>query len=166
MAWNFPGRNGDPWRRRVAGPLECRAQTTHPCRARLVPLVAERMRHLIISREYPPAPYPMGGIGTYVRHVARLLAEAGEEVHVIAQRFAAAPEPTTTSVGGRLTVHRVPLDAPLEQLAPAARPEHRVALATLATTRVPALAFAWQAAALAEWLVEQVGIDLMERPEH
>src|SRR5688500_5408403 len=58
MAWNFPGRNGGPWRRRVAGPLECRAQTTHPCRARLVPLVAERMRHLIISREYPPAPYP------------------------------------------------------------------------------------------------------------
>ncbi len=50
------------------------------------------MRHLIVCREYPPVPYPPGGIGTYVANIARLLAEAGEEVHVIGPRWAGAPE--------------------------------------------------------------------------
>lgn len=42
------------------------------------------MKHLIICNEYPPTPRP-GGIGTYVKNMAHLLAEAGETVHVVAQ---------------------------------------------------------------------------------
>jgi glycogen(starch) synthase len=68
------------------------------------------MKHLILSREYPPAPYPPGGIGTYVRHVCRLLAESGEEVHVIAQRWREAPVAVEELCGGRLVVHRVAAD--------------------------------------------------------
>jgi hypothetical protein len=41
------------------------------------------MKHLIICREYPPA--PPGGIGTYVDHISRLLGENGETGHVIGQ---------------------------------------------------------------------------------
>jgi len=42
------------------------------------------MKHLIISREYPPS-QPQGGIGTNVENIARLLADSGETVHVIGQ---------------------------------------------------------------------------------
>jgi len=36
------------------------------------------MTHLILCREYPPAPYPAGGIGAYTHHIAHLLAWAIE----------------------------------------------------------------------------------------
>lgn len=49
------------------------------------------MRHLIICREYPPTVQPPGGIGTYVHRLARLLAESGAAVHVVAERLAVAP---------------------------------------------------------------------------
>ncbi|MGH7477896.1 MAG: hypothetical protein ACRELD_16660, partial [Longimicrobiales bacterium] len=65
------------------------------------------MKQLIISREYPPAAYPPGGIGTYIHNIARLLAEAGETVHVIGERWKGAPLERDESYGGRLIVHRV-----------------------------------------------------------
>src|SRR5689334_3615521 len=71
------------------------------------------MIHLFVCREYPPAPYPPGGIGTYVEQMSRLLAERGETVHVIAHRWAGAPEHRVAFVDGRLIVHRVALDEPL-----------------------------------------------------
>ena len=71
------------------------------------------LTHLIISREYPPAPYPAGGIGSYIRHITQLLAEAGETVHLLAQRWAGAPQRITDSCSGRLVVHRVALDEPV-----------------------------------------------------
>jgi len=49
------------------------------------------MKHLILCREYPPA--PGGGIGAYVWHISRLLAESGESVHVIAQAWEGAEGP-------------------------------------------------------------------------
>ena len=45
--------------------------------------LAGRMKHLIISRELPPATYPAGGIGTYVVNIAKLLAANGDTVHLI-----------------------------------------------------------------------------------
>ena len=65
------------------------------------------MRHLIICPEYPPAPMPPGGIGTYVRHISRLLAEAGETTHVIGPLWEGAPNRTEETCGGKLVIHRV-----------------------------------------------------------
>jgi hypothetical protein len=71
-------------------------------RRRLKPL----MKHLIICREYPPA--PGGGIGTYVFHISRLLADSGETVHVIGQLWEGAEKKVEEDLGGRLVIHRVP----------------------------------------------------------
>jgi len=65
------------------------------------------MKHLIISREYPPAPYPPGGIGTYVANIARLMADQGETVHLIAQRWEGAPNAREVAHDGRLIIHRI-----------------------------------------------------------
>jgi len=121
------------------------------------------MRHLIVSREYPPAPYPPGGIGTYVTTIARLLAEAGETVHVIAQQWSGAPLATETLVDGRLIVHRVPMDQPYDDSGRLAA--EMEAVGPLSRSPYPQQAFAWQAALLAESLVEREGIDVIEGQE-
>jgi glycogen synthase len=120
------------------------------------------MKHLIICREYPPAPLPPGGIGTYVLHIARLLAEHGETVHVIAERWNGAPRASETRCAGRLLVHRVAVGAPLDR-----RPAPAVAqeLAALRESAFRPQAFAYQAALLAERLVERDGIDVIEAQE-
>ncbi len=112
------------------------------------------MTHLFLCREYPPAAYPPGGIGTYVRHITRLLAEAGETVHVIAHRWDGAPESRVESVDGRLITHRVALDdpSPPEWTTMLAREAHLVPRGLLAS-RYPSQAFSWQAAVLAERLI-------------
>ncbi|MEO8622311.1 MAG: glycosyltransferase family 4 protein [bacterium] len=121
------------------------------------------MNHLILCREYAPAPYPPGGIGTYVRHIAALLAGAGDTVHVIAQRWYGAPLPLETLCDGRLHIHRVALD---ESLAPPEEAEDEVErLGALARSSSPAQVFSWQAMRLAEWLVGQQPIDLIEAQE-
>ena len=120
------------------------------------------MRHLIVCREYPPA--PSGGIGTYVDHLAALLAGAGETVHVIGQLWQGAERPVEESHGGRLIVHRLPyLD--WERDGPRFDPRDR-ALASLFRSDFPPRAFAWQAALLAERLVESEGIDVIEAQEY
>jgi glycosyltransferase involved in cell wall biosynthesis len=124
------------------------------------------MRHLILSREYPPSTYPRGGIGTYVEHIARLLAEHGETVHVIAERWDGAPAARTVTHDGRLVVHRAPLGRPLPL-----GPDHDSAVAShilesMAASEFPAQTFAWQAALLAETLVEEEGIDLIEGQDY
>lgn len=58
-----------------------------------------------VSREYPPQ--FGGGIGTYARHMAPALAQAGVRVHVVTQ--AADEAHARTECDGRLTVHRVAL---------------------------------------------------------
>src|SRR5262245_5972822 len=107
------------------------------------------MTHLLVAREYPPAPYPPGGIGTYVRHLARLLAEHGETVHVIAQRWAGASAAITEHVGGRLIVHRLSLG---EEVVPARAGDAQI-LRGLAASDCPTQAFSWQVAHYAEHLV-------------
>jgi glycosyltransferase involved in cell wall biosynthesis len=121
------------------------------------------LKHLILCREYPPAPYPAGGIGTYASHIARLLADAGETVHLIAQRWDGAPEPLIRSCEGRLTIHRIPLDEPVWS-AEAGSEESEI-LRALAASTCPSQVFSWQAARYAERLIEQEGIDVMEAQE-
>src|SRR4249919_3298088 len=123
------------------------------------------MNHLIISREYPPSAYATGGIGAYVAHVARLLAEAGETVHVIAQQWAGAPRDRESRIGGRLIVHRVPLHEPLS-ISRDESASHQAILNAFRESSLPAQAFMWQAALLSEWLIEHAAIDLIETQEH
>ncbi|CAN5899544.1 hypothetical protein BH23ACT5_BH23ACT5_10670 [soil metagenome] len=120
-------------------------------------ILESRMKHLLLCREYPPAPYPAGGIGTYAQNIATLLAEHDETVHVIAQRWKGAPSKVEEVVDGRLVVHRVDMEPPL----PVGRRlglEKRVLYATY----FPSQAYSWEAAHLAEELVRKEGIDLVE----
>ena len=112
-----------------------------------------RVTHLFISREYPPASYLPGGIGTYLCHIARLLAGTGDTVHVIAHRWTGAPRAREEALDGRLIVHRVGLAG-----------EDAVGRALIAST-FPAQAFSWQAALLAERLIDSEGIDVIEAQE-
>ena len=115
------------------------------------------MTHLFLSREYPPASYLPGGIGTYLSHIAEALAAAGETVHVIAHRWPGAPQAREERLGGRLIVHRVGLDEPSED-------GEQIGRALIASS-FPAQAFSWQAARLAEQLIAREGIDVIEAQE-
>jgi glycosyltransferase involved in cell wall biosynthesis len=119
------------------------------------------MKHLILCREYPPAPYPAGGIGTYARHIARLLAEAGETVHVVTERWDGAPDAMTVSCDGRLTVHRLALDMPE---ADAVAGDTDLPSQLLWST-CPSQVFSWQAALYSEALIERESIDVIEAQE-
>lgn len=122
------------------------------------------MTHLILCREYPPAPYPAGGIGTYARHIAHLLAEAGETVHMIGQRWEGAPDPLVATCGGRLIVHRISVEEPI-----ASTPEEECAqreiLRQLGASTCPTQLFSWQAARYIEALLERETIDVIEAQE-
>lgn len=123
------------------------------------------MKHLIFSREMPPAPYAPGGIGTYVNNIATLLAEYGETVHVIGQRWAGAPRRREVLCGGRLIIHRVaPEDGPplSENLFPDRWCDD---LQSLRRTSFPNQWFSFVAAAFAEQLIEAESIDLVEGQE-
>lgn len=118
------------------------------------------MIHLFICREYPPAAYPSGGIGTYVRYMTDLLAMAGDTVHVIAHRWDGAPLVREDLHDGRLIVHRVALDDPTPGEASA-----ELVPRALLRSSFPSQAFAWQAALLAERLVVSDGIEVIEAQE-
>ena len=121
------------------------------------------MKHLFVSREYPPAPYPPGGIGTYVTNIARLLAERGEDVHIVGQRWKGAPLEREVFLDGRLVVHRVGA----EDLPKANGAAQRLAREreSLKKATFPKQWFAWSAAYLIEHLVNEEGIDVIEGQE-
>jgi glycosyltransferase involved in cell wall biosynthesis len=122
------------------------------------------MKHLIISRELPPAAYPAGGIGTYVANIARLLAERGDTVHVVGERWEGAPKEREVLLDGRLILHRIGAsDIPPIPAREAERA--REELRGLRETAFPQQWFAWSAAHLAERLVEQEGVDVIEAQE-
>ena len=123
------------------------------------------MRHLIISREYPPAAYAPGGIGTYAANIARLMAERGEIVHVIAQRWPGAPKAREAFSDGRLIVHRIGDNDLPGNAHPASRARLQRELDGLKATDFPNQWFAWHAAFLAEHLIGQEGIDVIEGQE-
>lgn len=122
------------------------------------------MRQLIISRELPPASYPAGGIGTYVANIAQLLAEQGDTVHLIGERWDGAPKAREVRFDGRMIIHRIgPNDIPIPNPPQGARMKRE--LQGLRETVFPNQWFSWSAAALAERLVEEEGIDLIEAQE-
>ncbi len=120
------------------------------------------MRHLIVSREFPPAAYPAGGIGTYALNIARLLAKAGDVVHVIGQQWTGAAQAREVLLDGRLVIHRVPIDRPVEF---AGGRSTQAEIDLLLESANPALAWNWNATILAEALVEREGIDAVEAQE-
>jgi glycosyltransferase involved in cell wall biosynthesis len=122
------------------------------------------MKHLIICSEYPPA--PGGGIGTYVFHIAQLLAESGETVHVISEMWEGAEKEVEEKCKGRLIIHRVPFKDWTSLLGPKSNPAIRSKEArNLFDSGFHPQCFSWQVSLLAENLVEQEGIDLIEAQE-
>ena len=122
------------------------------------------MKHLIICREYPPA--PSGGIGTYVDHVSRLLAESGETVHVIGQLWREAEATIEEQCAGKLIIHRIPFDdwvVPNSRRCPAMDSPEAIGLYE---SVFPPQSFSWQAGLLAEQLIDQEGIDIVEAQEY
>ena len=87
-------------------------------------------------------------------------------MHVIAHRWDGAPRVLEETIEGRLIVHRVALDDPVPDKWAVSRPVGgaRVQRGLLAS-RFPAQTFSWQAALLAERLVESEGIDVIEAQE-
>jgi len=121
------------------------------------------MKHLFVSREYPPAPYPPGGIGTYVTNIARLLAERGEEVHIVGQRWSGAPLEREVFHDGKLVVHRVgEEDLPQRNGTVQRLIRERDGLKKAA---FPKQWFGWLAAFRIEQLIDEEGIDLIEGQE-
>jgi len=123
------------------------------------------VRHLIVCREYPPA--PGGGIGTYTLHAARALAAAGETVHIIGERWPGSEGARTESFGGRLVVHRLPVETPGLLRGSRRHPSTPAGPAyEQFQSGGPPASFAWQVAALAEQIVASEAIDLIEAPEY
>lgn len=91
--------------------------------------------------------------------MATALARAGERVHVIAHRWPGAPHAQEVLEAGNLIVHRVALDD-----APSHDVDRGVPEALLASS-CPVQAFSWQAAQLAERLVVNEGVDVVESQE-
>ncbi len=121
------------------------------------------MKHLIICREYPPA--PGGGIGTYVSHISRLLAESGETVHVIGQLWKGAEKEVEEDLGGRLIIHRVPYEdwgSGRGMRNPGVKSTEGKALFE---SYFPPQCFSWEAGLLAESLIDREGIDIIEAQE-
>jgi glycosyltransferase involved in cell wall biosynthesis len=123
------------------------------------------MKHLIICREYPPA--PGGGIGTYARHIAELLAESGETVHVIGQGSERAGPRVEERRDGRLIVHRVPFgEGKRFPRSGASRATGDETARALQASDLPVQGFSWLAALLAERLVDEEGIDVVEAQDY
>ena len=122
------------------------------------------MTHLILCREYPPAPYPAGGIGTYARHMARQLAEAGETVHIVGQLWEGAPVRVVHLCDGHLIEHRISVEEPIAATS-AEESEQCAILHQLAASTCPSQLFSWQAARYVEALLEHEHIDVIEAQE-
>jgi glycogen synthase len=123
------------------------------------------MRHLILCREYPPA--PGGGIGSYAFLIAHLLAESGETVHVISQIWEGAEKTIQEECNGRLIVHRIPFEDWTALRKPRPHPNLRSNISmSFFNTAFHAQGFSWEAGQLAERLVDTEGIDLIEAQEY
>jgi glycosyltransferase involved in cell wall biosynthesis len=122
------------------------------------------VKHLIICREYPPA--PSGGIGTYVDHLSRLLAESGETVHVVGQMWTGAEKALEERCAGRLIIHRIPFEdwvVPNSRRCPAMDSPEAIGLYE---SVFPPQSFSWLAGLLAEQIIEHEGIDIIEAQEY
>ncbi len=124
------------------------------------------MNHLIICPEYPPSPMPTGGIATYVMHISRLLAEAGETVYVIAGLWGGTTRRQEESCGGRLIVHRIPVDEVIPGTGNRSQPDiARKEIIGLGKSPFWQQSFSWQAGLFTENLVREAEIDVIEAQE-
>jgi len=121
------------------------------------------MKHLIICPEYPPACHA-GGIGTYVHRISRLLAEKGETVHVIGARWIWAPLKEERVRDG-LIVHRVG-GLHSRWIGPVSMRNRAKELQGLSASFFPPQCFSFEAGLLAEKLIEQADIDVIESQEY
>lgn len=121
------------------------------------------MKHLIICPEYPPASHA-GGIGTYVHQISRLLAEKGETVHVIAARWIWAPLKEERVLDG-LIIHRVG-ELRSRWIGTALMRNRAKELQGLRASSFPPQCFSYEAGLLAEKLIEQANIDVIESQEY
>jgi glycosyltransferase involved in cell wall biosynthesis len=118
------------------------------------------MRHLIVTRELPPGAYTAGGIGTYVANIGRLLADAGETVHLVGERWRGAPDERLSDPTGRLVTHRVSVTEPLARGRGTTEE-----FSLLLSSPFPPQAWGWNASLLVEELVESEQIDVIEAQE-
>lgn len=123
------------------------------------------MKHLFVCREYPPCAYLPGGIGTYVLNVSESLAQAGDIVHVIGHRWPGAWRLREERFGGRLIIHRIALDEPLRDPWAMTAAHPGSVQQAMIRSAFPSAAFAYQAALLAERLIEFENIDIVEAQE-
>src|SRR5262245_44554872 len=123
------------------------------------------MKHLIVSREYPPAPYAPGGIGAYVKNIVRLMIERGETVHLIGQRWEGAPHPRESSFDGKLIIHRIGENDIPENVSKSQYVRLSKEVEYLKTSDFPNQWFAWHVAFLAERLIKSEEIDVIEGQE-
>lgn len=92
-----------------------------------------------------------------------MLAECGEVVHVVSQLWYGATREMEQLCGGRLVVHRVPLDEPVPTRWQAKQADVAASiLNAFRRSETPAETFGWQASLLAEVLVEREAIDVVE----
>ena len=123
------------------------------------------MKHLIICREFPPA--CGGGIGTYAYNISRLMAENGECVHIISQLCENDNQPYTELIKGRLIVHRIAFDDWTAFFEPKPHPELMSKIEReLFHSSFHLQCFAWSAALLAEKLITEEEIDVIEAQEY
>src|SRR4030095_1496771 len=123
------------------------------------------MRHLILCREYPPA--PGGGIGTYTFLMSHLLAQSGETVHVISQVWEGAEKSIREECNAVLIIHRIPFEDWRALCKPKPHPDLSSNIGrSLFNTEFYAQGFSWEASLLAERLVDEEGIDLIEAQEY
>jgi glycogen synthase len=123
------------------------------------------VKHLIICGEYPPA--TGGGIGTYAYNISRLLAESGETVHVIGQLWDDTEKKIEEQCNGNLIIHRVPFEDRTGLLWRRAHSKMRSKVArALYASDYPIRSFSWLAGSLAERLVAEEGIDLIEAQDY
>lgn len=121
------------------------------------------MNLCLVTREYPPN--PLGGIGTYVVNLCRLLARAGHEVTVLTQ---ASPHASEAGLDqpvfneDRVRVYYLPFVDPRWELLPAAASPEARALSRLDI----AAAFAQVAADALEVIVPRHRIELVEGSEY
>jgi glycogen synthase len=110
---------------------------------------------------------PPGGIGTYVLKMSRVLAAAGETVHIIGRLWEGAPRKVERLQGGKLVLHRVSIDQPvvLDGKGPVSEAAMKETKG-LRRWNSGAECFSWHAGLLAESLVESEGIDVIEAQEY
>ena len=125
------------------------------------------MKICFVSSEFPP--FSGGGIGTYTSITSRVLAEAGHEVHVIANAWVDDPDDEDLrveliGVGGRLRVHRIAaLDTQYRPCSPFSDPGHP--LGAVCRERECSLFWSFLVAEKLGQICREFDIDVVEYPE-